>query len=66
MVLTSPKKPKLESPISTEAAELLEQVQDELNFESKYGIIGQELGPPPKAIDISDFKHDPTEGWCCN
>jgi len=39
MVLTSPKKPTLDSPISTEAAELLEQVQDELNFESKYGII---------------------------
>jgi hypothetical protein len=67
MVLTSPKK-SLESPISTEAAQLLEQVQDEINFESKYGeIIDQKLGPPPKALDISDFQeNDPTEGWCCN
>lgn len=67
MVLTSPKKIATESPISPEAAQLLQQVQDELDFESKYSeIIDQTLGPPPKALDISDFQeNDPTDGWCC-
>ena len=66
MVLTSPKIDSLESPISQEAAQLLAQVQDELNFESKYSNTTH-LGPPPKPLNISDFQEiDPTDGWCCN
>lgn len=65
MVLTSPKKTNIsDSPQSAEAAQLLAQVQDELNFENKYF---ENLGPPPKPLDLSDFQeNDPIDGWCCN
>lgn len=61
MVLTSPKKTTT-STLSNEAAQLLSQIKDELNFESKYF----DQTSPPKPLNLSDFQdNDPTIGWCC-
>lgn len=66
MVLTSPKKTHpSDSPLSNEAAQLLQQVQDELDFERKYKD-ELNLGPPPKPLDLSDFQeNDPIDEFCC-
>ena len=61
MVLTLPRDHN--STLSNEAAQLLAQVQDELNFENKFKDIDHVLGPPPKALDLSDFD---TSHECCN
>ena len=67
LVLSSPK--KMNTDLDPEVAQLLNQVQSELDFEQKYQSISPvhvTLGPPPEPITLDELNQESiVDNWCC-